>query len=339
MRRWIELLVPAALAFLAFFPFFSTAAWCEDAPLIQSAYEGHIDGLSWQSKDVQADTDSWNNSGIAVTLQGIFEKQGWSLLRLEHGALQPVEKSSEGAFKLRVPIQAKKTEIDFRAVGPRGQMEREVIRLEFPEWERFNAVKELLPWRLGVQSVYLSYTQNGTPSFSQVLAGPRVAFEPVFSGGWDLRADAFAEILPLLTSRSGSGLTVFGYNVLGGYSVAAPSSSWRYGIQAGTFFRTTSSAGNFGFKNLYGPKLGINLDRKLDLGSSIRSSIRFSPFMNGGTLMALSNHELAFGAEWSRALANGRILNLGAEYSTLSFSYLSTVISSSALRLNATLGL
>lgn len=282
-----------------------------------------------------------------VRLPTRFKRPDWSIVSInpEIEVSQVEEKVEE--FEVLAPIKGSMTPVNVVAVGPEGQVEKEALIVAFDQWEQAEellgpGVRDTRNKRhvyfpsFGITS--LSYSEPNTPNgdvnLSQIGITGKLGYSFLFRPQFDVGVITYLTLLPLSTNISGISARFFGFNGKVGYSHPLKN-GWTLGIQTGFYFTTmfvTNDA--FGFKNLMGPQLFPVVRKNLSKGA-VSGYLKFSPVAASISIQNLSNRELAFGAGYSRPLANGRVVSVNLDFANLALLIDNVPISSTSISLSA----
>jgi hypothetical protein len=263
-------------------------------------------------------------------LHGKFGESDWNLLV----GTKKISLSSDGEFKVALPVNGPKALVQFTAINPRGEVQKERIEIVFDNWEQFK--KEELQ-REGLKRFhfgpnlgfsYISYQQTGVENINEFVVTGKVAMSYVlFPPHWDIGANAYMNIIPITTSSPGNTIRFFGTNFRIGYALPFIKEPWRLTFMGGVYYTTTIASGNFGFTGMGGPQLFPVIRKLLGGGKSAFMYFKFSPVTNGAaTILSIANREIAGGGGYSWQLKNKRFLTLTLDIASLQLSLVDPLV-------------
>lgn len=246
-------------------------------------------------------------------LSGTFRRKNWILLDTQKRAI-PVSKQ----FKFRLKINIKNETSSFRlfAVGPTGEIESQVVRVQIKELEEFYQkhgrpkpekiplTKEEKPppspfhFSLGsnlTRASYIEKLQERPSSYQAILLTLKASASFKLLENFDLGIGGFYSALPLRKSTSATG-HFLGLNFRGGFWIPLWKGAWNLGVLGGYYFTTMMvNSFDFGYRDVGGPQLFPVLRRKFNNNSYVSFYFKYSPVSNRLQLLKLTSREIAGG--------------------------------------------
>ena len=288
-----------------------------------------IQGLIWKDLKQNVRTEaSGEDVKTIVILEGTFNRDEWTLI----GSNRTVTRAADGTFSFEVPISRDAMTIDFMAVGPLGEIEKEKVVLLYTDWEAHKSIAAAAPPKrlfispgLGLTS--LTHQESGVASYSSLNLTAKLAVNYLlFPPKWDLGFSTYVTAFQLSKNQD-IGAYYIGVNARIGYIVQQIQEPWKFSIYTGWYYLTMIVSGNaFGFKNLQGPQLYPSLRRTFKKGRAVAAYLKFSPITDNFSLLQLSNRELALGAAYIYPLPKGHTVSVSADYSSIALSLVSHTI-------------
>lgn len=299
----------------------SSRVSADQAPTVrfERASDQQITGLSWEKKQIriiQVPVGSVTDAIVQLDGNYVFREE-WTLYKVdqEQEELEPVPLNKDGDFQLKIPIEASTTVLQMVAKGPDDQVEAEEIQLEFPTFEFFHKRKKPPPpssirFSVGAGPAYISYSQAGTSSFSQIALTESANLVFGISKNWELGL-GFKLFLPSLSSTISSvSAQHIGADLLVGYDMApGPPGGFAF-LFGGGYRSMSSSTSGLGF----GSSMGFEVIPELRLRPSGGNPTRISVptgFFSGSI-------EIGFAYEWAKKLASGTEIPVEFSFSDIS---------------------
>jgi hypothetical protein len=299
----------------------------------------------------------------SVTLKGTFAKSDYQLLLNKSEMLQVDPDSKKVEFK--VNLLQEMTEFELTAVGPTGEIVREILTAKVQYKQEAPVVEEpvakaeeeapvssddpeakLLGIRAGLSLTSISYSQTGSTSFSMIVPTLRGSYSKfIFPDRWnkkvDLGASFYMTTFPITTDLVGSALYFYGVNARAGY---------HYDIQpdlhllasGGFYYLGTFGRADTGYVNVVGLQLFGNLTKKFEDKSRIGGYLKFAPVSESLGSLSLGNSEKAFGFEYglkpaSEGFFRDHPISFNADFSWLYLDVGSVVSKTQTIGVGATL--
>ena len=312
------------------------------AKLVHMNETDRISALEWKSEDLTMDAKAFGDGIVTlVILEGEYNRSDWTLI-YDKKKMVPVV---NGEFHLEIPMKDRAIELDFLAIGPLGEIEKENIGIYFKEIKTFTQKAEGRPpktnfFQFGMNNSVISYDETGVDSYSSVsLTGKSSYSYLIFPPDWDFGTSLYYTLLPI-TKTGNNAVRFLGVNLRFGYVVPFVTEPWRLSVLGGMYYTTMFVTNDrFGFKNLAGPQLFPALKRTFRGGKAIVSYLKFSPISNGLSLLSLSNRELALGGAYLYPLKNGHSIAFTLDVAIFYFKIRQVEIQSSSISLGLSYGL
>lgn len=281
-----------------------------------------------------------------VSMRGVLEeRKDWNLLWGKEWIVKSADPVKE--FRIDVPLIQDDTPVDIVAIGPHGEVEHERFLLRVAKLSAYvedvkkNPVKkDYLVGSMSLSSI--GYSETRHPDFSMVALTGKISYQRLLlPPRWDVGISTYLTLLPITDSRSDITARFFGLNFRFGYVVPGIKDPWRLSILAGSYYTTMFVTNKtFGFRNMSGPQLFPNAQRKLENGDILGFYLKFSPMMNGWSFLSLSkSREIAAGGSWSHVLENGQPLSLSLDVANFTLTINNIDISSTSVSVGAGYGL
>jgi hypothetical protein len=279
-----------------------------------------------------------------AVLEGSYTREEWSLVY----ETQRIG-TRKDMFRVEIPLSGDRTEFDLVAIGPKGNLERETLVVDFEEFVDIQkdptaGPRKKFNWNLGLGFSYILYSDDrGDPSSPDLTSVNELALTVKTAANYwlkygvlDLGVSAYATVLPLFSSgqaRASSSATAetlskpkisfLGVNARVGYKIGAVKAPWSLTIAAGMYFTTmyqttkfTTSGQGFGFTNMAGPQLFPVLRKDLGPGRFWSAYLKFSPVSQNFGLQSLSSHEIGAGGAYGIPMGKSNApLALTADFS------------------------
>jgi hypothetical protein len=253
---------------------------------------------------------------VTAMLRGKVDKpSGWTILFNN----QIVVLDENKDFLVPVPITKRMQWVDFSAVGPKGELEKEKIGLYFQNMDEAIAAKEkgILPFLLVVGLGYqmISYEQTNVPQisadkFSLLLGMEYTVFYPVLYG----RADAIIDLATIamepeyldVSFYRGDGKLIWATNFL--------SSPLKLNlIGGGMIVKMQAEPQIFGFDFVSGVEAYPEIIYRFSDQNQVSAHGRYTVLLTGD----LGGSEIRMGGTWTRKFRNGMKFSLDIDYSNL----------------------
>ncbi len=269
---------------------------------------------------------------VTAVLRGVYEKPAWSLL-----ALQKHLNVTGKKFELSVPLKGQNTDFKFDAIGPKGEIEDEILTIRVEEWEqRIKKFKASSSKRLSFSTMagltfqtFEQTTKRTRITVNGFAATVKISLNYIiFPPHFELGTNFFMNVLPLSSTNSEiKDLRVLGANVRVGYVLPFISEPWKVGLHVGLGYTTTLTARKIGIRGLIWPQIYPTLRRTFKGGHSANMYFKYSSLGDGSGLAAifsLDQRELAIGGGWSKLLPNNHPILVGFDYSSIVVKPVST---------------
>ena len=291
---------------------------------VLSAQGKRIGGLTVAMTPLEVESERKNFEAVAAVYpEGRFIRPDWNLIVDQ----TKVTFSKEGRFKMRIVLTQKVTDVQLVAVGPHGEREEQMLRVNYPNFALWRAdQKDPLKKRHAILTAvgpsYLSYSETLSPTLSQVALTLKVNYLYLLAPPrWDFGLSGYLTVLPLTSNIPGVTARFLGLNARIGYVLPTVFEPWRVSLMGGFYYTTMFvPSGGFGFNNLMGPQFFPVVRRMFGNGDTLMSYFKFSPVGSGLTIIQLSNREIAVGAGWTHRLRGGNAIAYGLDFSDLSVS-------------------
>lgn len=299
-----------------------------------------IEGLTFEQRDLKVEE---RPQGNYVSLEGKYENKAengekWTLLVRS----KPVA-MDRGRFKIIVPIFERQTFLQFRVVGPTGEVKKLVIGITLPE-----VVEPVRPgnWNF---TLSLGYTRS---NYSQTYYNPISMSGLTVKGSaryhvkpsrWDIGTTIYYTALPLSHSwqktKTGSTpaanvpssleIRFLGVNVRVGYQLPNIAQPWTVVLMGGFYYTTmmvnaTMPASTIdrtpGYRDQMGPQIFPYIRRALGSDQALGFYFKYSPITDGVGSVSLSNREMASGLSYVRSIFNKKQAIFAVDYSKLDFA-------------------
>ncbi|MEW6056312.1 MAG: hypothetical protein AB1540_06830 [Bdellovibrionota bacterium] len=302
----------------------SFAAIAEDevARVIPSDSSSRISSFKLNEKEFKVRSTQLASGATQefIVLEGTYPKPDWGLIWKSRRV--PLE--SDGHFKLAVPVTDRAVNVELVAVGPRGEVEAEMIRLYVPKKalaktegksqsasDRKKVPRKKITLSPGLGYSIISYRETDKPNYSETALTAKITYSNVlFKPNWTYGISGYFTALPV-TVTDNTQARFLGLNLRVGYSLPGIREPWRITLFGGWYYTTMFvSPQDFGFRNMAGPQLYPVFRRSLNNGNSIVAYFKYSPVSDQSSILSFSNHELAGGGAYVIMLNNGHPLSL-----------------------------
>lgn len=292
----------------------SALAASPNLKIIRGDAKEQITELKFKSELLEVQTEAVQPTGqkAFVVLEGNYQKPNWIFLFND----QIIKRSDNGTFKMKVHIVNKVSLLQFKAIGPRGDLMKETVKLSFDDWDNFKILLATGPKRTpsslsaGVNVTYIGYKEDGIANYTAgVFTGKASFSHSLFHKNFSYGISTYFTIAPFYRVRPAT-IRFVGVNFRIGYALPFIKDPWRVSLSTGMYYTTTFASGEqFGFKDMAGPQLYPTIVRTLKGGNSIVSYFKFSPVSSGTDALKFKNRELAFGGAFVQLLKNGHPLS------------------------------
>lgn len=271
-----------------------------------------------------------------VIVEGKFDRDGWNLISGSKWLVDSGAKKS--LFRYEVPVKGATSTINLVAIGPMGEIEKEAVVVEISDREGAEvSSRQEPPRRFNFNSslgyTNLAYSETDIESYSMHGLTAKLGVQYLLAPpAWDLGFSAYGTVTPLSDNQADVDARFFGVNLRVGYSLPFVPEPWKVSLMAGSYYTTmlvTDRA--FGFKNMAGPQVFPVVRRAFAGGSSVSSYFKFSPIMNGLSILAFDHREIAGGLGYVRPLKNGHPLIFGLDAADLKLALGEVTIHSRSL--------
>ncbi len=297
-----------------------------------------ITELKWEGDEAKVRIEAHGEEQrFYVTLAGHYEREEWTLL----GNNQRIK---QGNFTLETPISKKALAVEFVAIGPMGEIEKEMVPLLFSDWEEKKVEAQKAPPKrlffspgLGVTS--LKHKETGTSDYKTIALTAKASVNYLlFPPRWDFGGVIFMTVFQINRSEPVD-VRYLGINARLGYLLPNVKEPWRAGIYGGMYYTTMFvSPSLFGFKNMAGPQRFPAVRRALKDGSALSGYLKISPVTNNFSLLTLSNREMAAGAAYTYPMPKGHTLSGSFDIAQISMVLKGITVSTTSITLGAGYG-
>lgn len=302
-------------------------------PIFCLADSTRITGLEWKSGPIQIVREV-SVGTFMIEVGGFYSRPGWTLYLSNYEV--PLKESGE--FSLLIPIDLNYFKMDFNARGPEGEIEHETFRISLNRFfPMANQTREPKKWyerelqntslNFGIGTSFLTVAQPSFETFSQTNVIAKSDFIYLIDPGvWLFEASASASLISFgKAARAESGMKTLGGDIRVGREWPFEERTWSFFLFGGLYGQTTYGSTSVGYGGVVGPELFPTVRHVFTDGSSASAYFKYSPVMNGLSLMSLDNYFLAIGASYylkpfSRGMLRGMPLGIGVEASRLVLS-------------------
>jgi hypothetical protein len=253
-----------------------------------------------------------------------------------------VAPGENGEFTSQVLIRGDLTRVEVFTINPLGEVEKEIVVLEYKEWGKLKKSMYLIA---GLGYTTIDYKQSRASDFFQTGLTGKISWNYlIFPPNWDFAASAFYTVMPLSSNDPATKARFLGINGRFGYVLPSVREPWRvsilFGLYYATMFVTPGADGlyKFGFKNMSGPQLFPTVRRALKNKDAIYGYFKFSPIANSFSLLSLSSRELAMGSGYTHPLAGGKTITGSLDYANLDLTILGDNVVSNSLTIGLSYG-
>ena len=343
------------LAFIACFAgcLASGSAWADESPNtadlkpVPRSSSHAIKGLSFPNTKVSIRVDQPGSvdQKIIATVSGVFANPEWSVIGPEKSLLVPSDREKENIpFEFDVVLKGEETSVRLSAVGPNGTVQKEEVKISYPQFIAVSTASNEQPslgqsWSVALGISSISYSQTGLADFSEVTLTPKFSFQYPLGQNWDLAMNAFFASIPISTNQSGIKAYFLGVNARAGYALPFIQKPWTISLAGGGYFATMYTSGRtFGYRNMFGPQIFPVIRRSIGEKDTVGTYFKYSPVSQGGSSFSFSSHELATGISFTRLFARGRSASLSLDYSQITVDVEPVVASASSVTVGAAYG-
>lgn len=294
-----------------------------------------IEGLKWiiPKEKTEIRSSGTHILKLYAVLLGTFSGPEKTVLKI-NGKNIPLHKTSSSGpekvrkFKVALPVKSEITELHVEAIGPKGEVGEERLKIIFPNWESYSKTfkrpkkivlkkkKNYITPSLGISRI--TYQETSYSSFSQTEVTATLSYRHKFSPRWSLISHAYSTVVPLSSNLSGTNASFRGINAGGLYTIPFSQGKWNIDSAAGVnYISMSSSKDTFGYSPIIYPQLSSIFKRKLS-GGRVLSAYGKYGFLGKG-FSSFSEREIGGGVSWEQLLRNGKSLVIKAEQSDISF--------------------
>jgi hypothetical protein len=295
-------------------------AWARNAKahLIPLSPEQEIPGFHLKSDDVEIRSDGTRVQGI---IRGKFDRESWNLIQGEQHLIQPSRTSSD--FTAKVPLSGPKTDVEFSAIGPHGEVEKFRAQVQVENWDQ---VQSRAVWTSSLGWTQLSIQQTRIPDFSETALSAKIGYQaPLRWKNWNWATNTFFTAAPFSSNIPGVHARAFGVNLRAGYRPPWIGGPWKLTLWMGGYYTTLFvTNGALGYQNELGPQLYPTLVRSFGSRDELGAYIKYSPVAGEGSLYRFYNREVAFGFGWSHGLKNGHPMSLSLDIAQVHLEFPAT---------------
>lgn len=320
-----------------------------DNPYVRRTSVGsdRIEGLKWDDAAptfrIEPATAS-QPSRVLVLVAGRYQREEWRLL-----AKNRVLSQVAGGFRFWFSMNSPKIELEFLAIGPFGQVQRERVLFEVsgvestgrrdrPVLEPSKAKVEVLPrskryvFSPGIGLSILGYRETGVPNVDQIGITGKASAVYILNSAWDVGLSGYLTLASIAGAGAAKETARFlGVNARAGYSLPFVKQPWKMAVLAGWFYTTMFVEVNqFGFSNMAGPQLFPTLRYTFPNGASGWLYGKYSP-VSEGVALSFTNRELAFGGGYAFKPESGPSLSLTLDIAELGLRVDGKVITSNSV--------
>ncbi len=191
-----------------------------------------INNLTWKKPDKIKVIDRAKGEifeSVAI-MKGIFGKEDWTLVREDN--LVDIKDRSTGQFTHEIVINSNIMPLEFLAIGPMGEIEKQEFALYFPDWKEYKEEAEKDPpkrifFTSGLGLTQMSYSETGVEDISEyAITIKAFLLYLVMPPDWDLGGSVYYTLLPI-SSTSENKARFLGLNFRFGYSLPYIKKPWR----------------------------------------------------------------------------------------------------------------
>ncbi len=303
--------------------------------------KSRIQGLTFFPKaEFQADSPN----GPTVKIRGRLNHETakhWNLLQ----GRSRISRDKDGLFQLEIPVHNSSTQIDFVAIGPRGDIQKESIGVYVSQWtqiQKQGTPKATSNWSfsLGAGPTLVRYTQEGLGELVETTLTVKTSVAYRLSSAWTAGGSLYYAALPLSVNMPDLTFQFLGTNLRLGYETSWLPSPWTLGIQGGVYYATSFATSlttkeRFGYANLAGPQIYPVLRRRMGERSFMSGYFKYSPIMDGMSVLSLNNAEVAFGLGYTwRPQTSNVSWGIGTDFSQLTLLLSSVRSRTASIALN-----
>lgn len=344
------------LAFWIATPMQSFAQALENAYVSRTSVgSDRIEGLKWVDVATFRIEPATANQPpkVSVLVAGNFQREEWRLIAQNRALPQ-----EEGGFRFWILLNSPKMELEFLAIGPFGQVQRErvlyeVSGVEFtirqdspvPEADKVKAeapspTTKRYVFSPGIGLTLLGYRQTDVPDVDQIAITGKASAVYILNSSWDVGLSGYMTLASITGTTSVKETARFlGVNARAGYTLPFVKQPWKIAVLAGWYYTTMFVEGNqFGFRNMAGPQLFPTLRYAFPNGASGWLYGKYSP-VSEGIALSFSNRELAFGGGYAFKASSGRSFSMTLDIAELGLQVDEKVITSNSFSVGVGLSL
>jgi hypothetical protein len=251
-----------------------------------------------------------------ILISGAYSKLDETvLLGNNRVPLEPSKDPAERVFAISIPLTRQYTVLQIAAINPYGIIRQEKIYVEFQNWTRWLAEKEVLgipqptKWSFALGASMISYQETLAADLSQYALTIKGGYGTSLTPRISIAVGGYYTLLPLTSTEPGKSIRFLGVNGRLGFRVPWPPKPWTLSLMFGGYYTTTTSTptAEFGFTNMAGPQVFPVLSRALSKRSLIGSYFKYSAVAAGFNIIPVGS-ELAGGINYSYRLRNNNNL-------------------------------
>ena len=269
-----------------------------------------IDGeriIEWSPSEVQMKLDeSSAPPSFKVELTG--KVRGSKNSYVVEKPSQPLKVGSGDQTTGNFTLQNEKTDFSVLEISDAGKLSTGKFRISISDWPAAEIIlkgqAQIKPWSfvtgLGVSTINYTQTNVDFSSLNSLTATLKVNIDrKIGSNGIVAGFSGFFNLLQFSgTAVGANAFKFFGLNLKIGKMLKTLKEPWELGIHVGYYYLTMITNGTLGFNNVSGPELYPTISRKFNNGSQALVYFKFCPVSQQFTLLSLSNHEIAVGAQY-----------------------------------------
>lgn len=304
----------------------------------------HIPDLKWDNELIRIRTE---NSGLgeqsSVFLAGQYYRVGWKL----YSGKKEIIRNDRGGFRLEAAIERIGDRYVFEAIGPTGEVQKEVIEIlpakkdgsEDPGGLAFNPNARKFFFSAGLGLSSLTTTQTDVQDYSTfAITGKVSANYRILPRVLDFGLSSYVTVAQLTRNQDVSA-RYFGLNFRLGYLIPAPSAEWFFSIYGGWYYTTMIvSPRVLGYEKLSGPQIYPAIRKSFSNGNVLSAYFKYSPVARSFSLLTLSNREIAGGLAYLILLPDNHSIGITFDISNIKLLLDGLVTQTNSLTIGAQYG-
>lgn len=316
--------------------FYSFMGWAIDFKVkVQTKGAELIQGLNFKQEEYEVLFNKEEGVGHApyhVVIDGTFKTPQWILV-----ANNRKVKVVQEQFRVDIPIFSEATRVDFIAIGPLGEVEKQSFEIQFKDYNagKVKQFKEAIKQEeknnikvsLGVLS--LNHFEEGVDDYKSYLSSAKIAWNKTFFPSlWDLGLTLQLSPTQISRSRDEASLIHLMANARLGYLTPALVEPWRMGLYLGMYYarmwvslredlRPGAEDYIFGYKAVMGPQIYPEMRYTFQSGNSITFFSKYSFVNNKLFVLSFNNREIEVGILYSWKLSELKNLIFTIDYTNL----------------------